>query len=84
MPSDYSSPRLGERALNLLDDMNNWGQRKFLIGEVDVFKINRTHELYGHMNVNYVKLDKTPQPSDWSALNTALSRESSSLLRVKF
>jgi hypothetical protein len=74
MPSDYSSPRLGERALNLLDDMNNWGQRKFLIGEVDVFKINHTHELYGHMNINYVKLDKTPGPSDWSALNRALSR----------
>ena len=74
MPSDYSSPRLGERALNLLDDMNNWGQRKFLIGEVDVFKINHTHELYGHMNINYVKLDKTPGPSDWSALNRALGR----------
>ena len=55
MPSDYSTPRLGERALNLLDDMNNWGQRKFLIGEVDVFKINHTHELYGHMNINWTK-----------------------------
>ena len=72
MPSDYSSPRLGERALNLLDDMNNWGQRKFLIGEVDVFKINHTHELYGHMNINYVKLDRTPQRPDWSPLITAL------------
>ena len=74
MPSDYSSPRLGERALNLLDDMNNWGQRKALIGEVDVFKIDHTHELYAHMNINYVKLDQTPPPSDWSALNHALSR----------
>jgi dihydrofolate reductase len=74
MPSDYSSPRLGERALNLLDDMNNWGQRKALIGEVDVFKIDHTHELYAHMNINYVKLDQTPPPSDWSALNGALSR----------
>jgi hypothetical protein len=74
MPSDYSTARLGERALKLLDDMNNWGQRKLLIGEVDVFKINHTHELYGHMNINYVKLDETPAPSDWSALNTALRR----------
>ena len=73
MPSDYSTPRLGERALNLLDDMNNWGYRKFLIGEVDVFKINHTHELYGHMNINYVKLDRTPQYGDWSALVSALS-----------
>ncbi len=73
MPSDYSSPRLGERALNLLDDMNNWGDRKFLIGEVDVFKLNHTHELYGHMNINYVKLDRVPQHPDWSKLTEALS-----------
>ena len=26
------------------------------------------------MNINYVKLDKTPGPSDWSALNRALGR----------
>ena len=26
-------------------------------GEVDVFKIDHTHELYGHMNINYVRLD---------------------------
>jgi len=72
MPSDYSSPRLGERALNLLDDMNNWGSRKFMIGEVDVFKINHTHELYGHMNINYLKLDRTPQHTDWSPVVSAL------------
>lgn len=72
MPSDYSSPRLGERSLNLLDDMENWGDRKFLVGEVDVFKINHTHELYGHMNINYVKLDRTPQYGDWSSLISAL------------
>ena len=72
MPSDYSTPRLGERALNLLDDMENWGHRKFLVGEVDVFKINHTHELYGHMNINYVKLDRTPQYGDWSPLVSAL------------
>jgi len=72
MPSDYSTPRLGERALNLLDDMNNWGYRKFLVGEVDVFKIDHTHELYGHMNINYVKLDRTPQFGDWSTLVSAL------------
>ena len=72
MPSDYSTPRLGERALNLLDDMNNWGYRKLLVGEVDVFKINHTHELYGHMNINYVKLDRTPAYGDWSALVAAL------------
>jgi hypothetical protein len=72
MPSDYSSPRLGERALNLLDDMNNWGLKKFLVGEVDVFKINHTHELYGHMNINYLKLDRTPSFPAWPEVSTAL------------
>ena len=72
LPSDYSSPRLGERALKLLDDMNNWGLHKFLVGEVDVFKIDHTHELYGHMNINYLKLDRTPSSSDWSEVVTAL------------
>src|SRR2546429_311411 len=40
MPSDLSSPRLGERALKLLDDMCNWNLRKRLLGEVDVFQID--------------------------------------------
>ena len=56
LPSDLSSARLGERAFKLLDDMNNWGLPKKLMGEVDVFQIDSTHELYAHMNVNYVKL----------------------------
>jgi hypothetical protein len=55
MPSDLSSPRLGERAFRLLDDMNNWGLKKRLLGEVDVFQIDATHELYAHMNINYVR-----------------------------
>ena len=33
------------RGLDLLDDMANWGQKKYLPGEVDVFKIDHTHEL---------------------------------------
>jgi hypothetical protein len=57
MPADLSHDRLGRRALDLLDDMANWGQRKFMPGEVDVFKIDHTHELYGHMNINYLRLD---------------------------
>ena len=56
LPSDLSSPRLGDRAFKLLDDMSNWGLPKKLMGEVDVFQIDSTHELYAHMNVNYVKL----------------------------
>lgn len=54
--------------------MNNWGLRKFLVGEVDVFKIDRTHELYGHMNINYLKLDRVPEFGDASAVGEALRR----------
>jgi hypothetical protein len=69
MPGDLSHARLGERALDLLDDMANWGQKKYLLGEVDVFKIDRTHELFGHMNINYVRLDRLPQFDDgWGSL----------------
>jgi hypothetical protein len=61
MPGDLSRERLGERVLDLLDDMANWGHRKYTLGEVDVFKIDHTHELYAHMNVNYVRMDKLPR-----------------------
>lgn len=73
MPADLSSPRLGVRGLDLLDDMANWGGRKYLLGEVDVFKIDRTHELFGHMNINYVRLDKLPRFDDgWPSVLDAL------------
>ncbi len=60
MPADLSSPRLGERPLRLLDDMQNWGLDKRLLGEVDVFQFDHTHEVYAHMNVNYIKADTLP------------------------
>ncbi len=60
MPADLSSPRLGERALTLLDDLHNGGFNKRLLGEVDVFQFDHTHEVYAHMNVNYVKADRLP------------------------
>lgn len=77
MPADYSQQRLGGRALDLFDDMCNWGdvasRRKYLLGEVDVFKILPTHELYGHMNINYLKLDKLPRFDDgWEPVLHAL------------
>ncbi len=61
MPADLSRPRLGDRGLDLLDEMSNWGADKQLLGEVDVFKVDHTHEMYGHMNVNYVRLDRLPR-----------------------
>jgi hypothetical protein len=73
MPADLSRPKLGERVLDLLDDMANWGLRKYVIGEVDVFKLDHTHELYGHMNINYVRLDRLPRFDEgWKPLLDAL------------
>jgi hypothetical protein len=75
MPADLSRERLGERGLDLLDDMANWGQRKYMPGEVDVFKIDHTHELYGHMNINYVRLERVPRFEDgWQPVLDALRR----------
>lgn len=60
MPSDLSSPRLGERGFKTLDDLNNMGLHKRMMGEVDVFQMDSTHELYAHMNVNYLKIGTLP------------------------
>ncbi|PYI87713.1 MAG: hypothetical protein DME26_05280 [Verrucomicrobia bacterium] len=73
MPADLSRERLGERVLDLLDDMANWGQKKYAPGEVDVFKIDHTHELYGHMNINYVRLNRLPRYDEgWQLILNAL------------
>jgi hypothetical protein len=74
MPGDLSHPRLGVRVLDLLDDMNTWGQRKICHGEVDTFELDRTHELYGHMNVNYLRLARKPTVDDWSPVLDVLRR----------
>ena len=74
MPSDLSSPRLGERSFRLLDDMNNWGLAKRLLGEVDVFRIDETHELYAHMNVNYLRLPSLPSFDNYAAVAQALEK----------
>ena len=60
MPSDLSSPRLGERAFKTIDDVNNLGFHKYMIGEVDVFQVSAEDELYGHMNINYLHLSDLP------------------------
>jgi hypothetical protein len=73
MPSDLSSPRLGERSLKLIDDMSNWGLHKRLLGEVDVFQIDSTHELYAHMNINYVRAPRLPDYDHMGELLDALA-----------
>ncbi len=74
MPGDLSHPRLGVRVLDLLDDMNAWGQRKITPGEVDTFELDSTHELYGHMNINYLRLAQMPSKDDWSPVLDVLRR----------
>jgi hypothetical protein len=74
MPSDLSSPRLGERAFKTMDDMNNLGLRKRMMGEVDVFQLDTTHELYGHMNVNYVRLNGLPSYDNYGQVLDAVAR----------
>ncbi|MES2921199.1 MAG: hypothetical protein V4819_06625 [Verrucomicrobiota bacterium] len=61
MPADLSRPTLGWRVLDLLDDMSNWGMRKHVIGEADLFRMEPEFETYAHMNINYLKLDKLPK-----------------------
>jgi len=61
MPADLSRPTLGWRVLDLLDDMSNWGTRKHTPGEVDTFRMEPDFETYGHMNINYLRLAKSPR-----------------------
>ena len=74
MPADYSRDTLGWRVLDLEDDMANWGNRKYILGEVDIFKIYEDYELFGTMNVNYLKLDSIPKFEEgWQPVVDALS-----------
>jgi hypothetical protein len=74
LPADLSHDQLGRRALDLLDDMANWGHKKYVLGEVDVFTIDPTHELYGHMNINYLQLDRVPRFAEsWQSVLGGLS-----------
>ena len=60
MPADLSRPRLGWRVLDLLDDTANWGAKKYILGEVDIFQVDRSTEFYAHSNINYLRLDRVP------------------------
>jgi hypothetical protein len=59
--------------LDLLDDMSNWGAKKFILGEVDTFRMEPDFETYGHMNINYLRLAKLPRYDDgWQPVLDAL------------
>jgi len=48
--------------------MNNLGLKKKMLGEVDVFQLDSTHELYGHLNINYVHLPYLPSYDNYGQL----------------
>ena len=74
MPADRSTLRQGIRALNLLNDMNNWGLPKNLLAETDMFAIDHTSELYAHMNANYVRIGELPDFDHYGRMLDAVSR----------
>ncbi|MBE5319895.1 hypothetical protein IM793_12050 [Pedobacter sp. MR2016-19] len=64
IPGDLSLPTLSKRVLNLMDDMANWGLKKHIISEADIFTITGQNEMYAHLNVNYLQMDKLPNYAD--------------------
>ena len=68
LPADLSKDRLGFRGFQLMDDTAQWGYRKSMLGEVDTFQLDSTHEIYAHMNVNYLKLPAFPPKTNWSSV----------------
>ncbi len=75
IPADLSQPRLGKRALDLLDDMNNWGLKKHMIGEADLFTIEPENEMYAHLNVNYLQLKELPKYEEgWAPVLNAMQQ----------
>ena len=75
MPADLSQPRLGKRVLDLMDDMNNWGVQKKVLAESDVFTVEPENEMYAHLNINYLQLDKLPDYSKgWQSVVDVLQK----------
>ena len=73
MPADLSKHRLGWRVLDLLNDTSNWGARKYIVGEVDIFQVDRTTEFYAHANINYLRLNHIPRFKEgWEPVLKAL------------
>lgn len=75
IPGDLSTPTLSRRVFDLLDDMNNWGLKKTIIAEADLFTIEPENELYAHLNVNYLQLDKLPEfKNGWQPVLDAMQK----------
>tara|TARA_R110002020_G_scaffold312101_3_gene527591 strand:+ start:17573 stop:19702 length:2130 start_codon:yes stop_codon:yes gene_type:complete len=75
MPADLSQERLGKRVLDVMDDMANWGQKKYVIGEADLFKLEPGYELYANMNINYLQMEELPKFKDgWQPVLDAMEK----------
>lgn len=75
IPADLSTPRLSQRVLDLMDDMANWGLKKHVIAEADLFTIEPENEMYAHLNVNYLQLDQLPAYQDgWQPVLDAMQQ----------
>ena len=73
IPADLSWQTLSPRVLHLMDDMANWGLKKYALAESDIFTITEQNEMYAHLNVNYLKMDKLPQyENGWQSVLDAL------------
>ncbi|MES2447867.1 MAG: hypothetical protein V4546_11845 [Bacteroidota bacterium] len=75
IPADLSLPTLGNRVLKLMDDMANWGLKKHVISEADIFTITHQNEMYAHLNVNYLQMDKLPNfANGWQPVLDAICK----------
>lgn len=73
IPADLSWQTLSKRVLHLMDDMANWGLKKHVIAEADIFTITHQNEMYAHLNVNYLQMDKLPDYDDgWQPVLDAI------------
>jgi hypothetical protein len=74
LPADLSQARIcEERCFGTLDDMNNWAGPKYLVSEGDTYNKFPEDEIYPHLMVNYVKLDRLPAfDEDWSPVTRAI------------
>jgi len=70
LPADWSTRRLIDgRISSVWDDMNNKSAHpRYIMGELDTYEKELRWDMYGDMNVTYVKLDRIPSSSDWTPL----------------
>lgn len=75
IPGELSESRLSKRVLDLMDDMANWGLKKHVIAEADLFTVEPENEMYAHLNVNYLQLDKLPNYNNgWQPILDAMQQ----------